>query len=80
MHINRHIDEETDSTRFDAGFTWTAYNKLDKIYAWLDEQIGKHPNILKNLEIATSYENRTVRGVLLSKKPVSMILKCIEII
>lgn len=68
------IDNEQPATRA-SDFGWTAYHNLDKIYEWLDEQLITYPNLLTNLTVGLSYQNRTIRAVRLSQKAVS-ILKC----
>lgn len=65
------IDNEQPKIRPRA-FGWTAYQTLDEIYSWLDEQLAAYPTLLTAFTIGQSFENRTIRGVKLSAKAVSI--------
>lgn len=66
----RLIDEEQPKI-IPREFGWTAYYRLGEIYAWIDEKIRQYPKLLTNYTVGTTYENRTIRAVKLSYKPVS---------
>lgn len=70
IHVNYNslIDNEQRANTRAQTFDWTSYNSYTEIYAWLDAQIAAYPNILTNIIIGNSYENRTIRAVKLSHK------------
>lgn len=70
-NVQHLIDNERNAMQ-SAEFGWTDYQTLDSIYAWLDVQLENFPTLLTSLEIGQSYEGRTIRGVKLSHKVVSI--------
>lgn len=54
-------------------FGWTDYHTLDEIYAWLDDLVTAHSNVLSNHVIGQSHEGRSIRVIKLSHKSVSNI-------
>lgn len=50
---------------------WDDYYRLDDIYAWLDKLVIAYPEVLKLETIGSSAENRPIKMITLSKKPVS---------
>lgn len=69
LYTNSLIDNEQPNVK-SARFDWTAYRTLSEIYNWLDEQLMAYPNVLTNLSVGKSYENRTIRAIRLSHKEV----------
>lgn len=63
-------------------FGWDKYHNLTVIYNWLDQLLEKYPEVLRNYNYGTSYENRTLRAVKVSFKQVfnySNCYKCLHI-
>lgn len=54
----------------DGSFDFGVYHKLAEIYAWLDEQLEIHSNVLTAHTVGYSFEGRTIRAVKLSHKKV----------
>lgn len=71
IHLNRLIDNEQPSDK-STQFSWSAYYNYDVIYEWLDQKLKENPQILTNVIVGRSFENRTIRGVKLSHKKVSI--------
>ncbi|XP_055599236.1 zinc carboxypeptidase-like [Uranotaenia lowii] len=51
-----------------AGVHWTDYNTLEEIYAWMDQLLEDHKDVLSPIVAGYSYENRPIRGVKVSYK------------
>lgn len=66
--ISFRLIDSDKSTFQQRAFDWTSYHTLDEIYAWLDNLLITHSNILTNIVIGQSFENRTIRAVKLSHK------------
>ncbi|XP_052866420.1 zinc carboxypeptidase-like [Anopheles cruzii] len=58
-------------------FDWSHYHHLDSINRWLDWHVSHHPQ-LKTIQLDLSYEQRPLRGVMLSKDPANtaVFLEC----
>lgn len=70
FHINfRFIDTE-QRRNYQPGYGWTHYYTVTEIYGWLDDLLEKYPNVLTDFTIGSSFENRTIRAIKLSHKPV----------
>lgn len=67
------IEKEQERSVYSDAFEWTRYHTLDEIYAWLDEQLEKHPDILTDYDVGLSHENRTIRAIRLSHNSVSIL-------
>ncbi|XP_055294901.1 zinc carboxypeptidase-like [Sitodiplosis mosellana] len=67
-NLQKLIDEEQPKLSSRTTFGWDKYYDLPAIYNWLDEILQEYPDILTNYDVGTSYENRTIRAVKLSKK------------
>ncbi len=67
--ISRLIDAETPAVE-PKSIDWTGYNNYTTIYAWLDELLEAHPNILTSQLIGSTYQGRPIRAVKLSHKAV----------
>lgn len=52
-------------------FSLTQYNNLSVIYEWLDNLLERRPNVVTNYVYGKSYENRPLRAIKVSHKPVS---------
>lgn len=65
----RLIDNEQPTIK-SATFGWTQYHNVDVIHRWLDEKLKEFPQILTNVVVGRSFENRTIRGVRLSHRRV----------
>lgn len=66
----RLIDEEQPKYATRGTFGWEKYYDLTDIYTWLDQLLEQYPEVLTNYNFGTSYENRTIRAIKLSKKKV----------
>lgn len=53
-------------------FSWTAYHNVDVIDEWLAEKVKQHPQALQHVIVGKSFENRTIHGVKLAHKKVSL--------
>lgn len=49
--------------------TWNVYHSLDEIYDWLDELVEHYPEIVTEVSMGMSVENRTVKGVRINYNP-----------
>ncbi|XP_055294989.1 zinc carboxypeptidase-like [Sitodiplosis mosellana] len=67
-NLQKLIDEEQPKISPRGTFGWDKYYDLPDIYNWLDELLQQYPDILTNYDVGTSYKNRTIRAVKLSKK------------
>lgn len=67
------IDAEQPKFSSDRSFGWEKYYDLNDIYKWLDQILEKYPNALTNFDYGTSYENRKLRAIKLSKVKVILI-------
>lgn len=67
--IHRFIDAE-QKRNYDGSYGWKRYYTIREIYEWLDDKLEEYPKVLTNLTVGTSYQNRTIRAVKLSNKPV----------
>lgn len=59
----------------DGEIDWDDYYDLEAVYAWMDKLVEKYPNILKISINGYSAENRPIKMITLSKKPVSFLIK-----
>ena len=46
-----------------ARFGWLQYQKLDKIYDWLDSLAKKYSNIVSIINLSSTFEKRKIKGV-----------------
>lgn len=68
--IFRLIDNENPEPIAGANLDWRSYATFDEIQAWLNVQVGQYPRLLTSINIGTSTENRPMRVIRLSAKPV----------
>lgn len=68
--IFRLIDNENPEPIAGANLDWRSYATFEEIQAWLNVQVGQYPALLTNINIGYSTENRPLRVVRLSAKPV----------
>lgn len=62
------IDNEQPNRSRRASFGWEDYYTLDEIYAWLDELVIQHSDVLSVETIGHSYEQRELKVIKLSYK------------
>lgn len=67
-NVQKLIDTENSKPR-STKFGWAGYYRLDEIYAWLEEIVNQHPDILTLVEGGQTYEGRKIMGVKLSYSP-----------
>lgn len=63
----RVVDEERPA-KSARNFGWTDYYSTNQIYAWLDELVGRYPNVLTKTVYGQSFEGRDLVAVKLSQK------------
>ncbi|XP_055599295.1 zinc carboxypeptidase-like [Uranotaenia lowii] len=51
-----------------SGMSWTAYHRLDVIFAWMDQLLATYPNVLTPISAGLSFEGRPLRGLKVSYK------------
>ena len=51
-------------------FGWRSYYNVSTIYAWLDDLVSEHSDILTNIVFGESYEKRPLRAIKLSQQEV----------
>lgn len=49
--------------------TWNEYHSLDEINAWLDELVENYPDVVTEVSMGVSVENRTVKGIKINYNP-----------
>ncbi|KXJ71765.1 hypothetical protein RP20_CCG019741 [Aedes albopictus] len=62
------IDNEQPNRSRRASFGWEDYHTLEEIYAWLDELVVQHGDVLSVETIGHSYEQRELKVIKLSYK------------
>ncbi|EAT39608.1 AAEL008599-PA, partial [Aedes aegypti] len=62
------IDNEQPKRARRTSFGWEDYHTLDEIYAWLDELVIQHDDVLSVEAIGRSYEQRELKVIKLSYK------------
>lgn len=62
------VDNEQPVRSARAGFDWTTYHTLEEMYTWFDELVAQHGSFLTIESYGTSYENREMKAIKLSKK------------
>lgn len=68
--IFRLIDNENPEPIAGANLDWRSYATYDEIQAWLNVKLGQYPALLTSTNIGYSVENRLLRVIKLSAKPV----------
>ncbi|RVE53889.1 hypothetical protein evm_001551 [Chilo suppressalis] len=71
-NVQEHIDKETVTDYSRDGrnsMNWYEYQTLDGIYAWLDDLISNHSNVVTAITAGHSYEGRPIRGLKISHGP-----------
>lgn len=66
------IDEQQPAVAPRESFGWKKYYDLEEIYNFLDQLIEQYSKILTNIDYGKSYENRTLRAIKVSHKPVNL--------
>ncbi|CAH2094783.1 unnamed protein product [Euphydryas editha] len=74
--VQRAIDEQLEpATRSAQGnhsflsMNWNQYYSLEEIYDWLDRVQQTYPNVVTIVNMGSSVENRTIKGVRINYKP-----------
>ncbi|XP_026333349.1 zinc carboxypeptidase-like [Hyposmocoma kahamanoa] len=49
--------------------TWNEYHNLDEINAWLDELVENYPDIVTEVSMGVSVENRDIKGIKINYNP-----------
>ncbi|XP_055308598.1 zinc carboxypeptidase-like [Sitodiplosis mosellana] len=65
-NIQSVIEKQLQAGSKNLHFGWKNYYNVSTIYAWLDDLLQKHPNILTNYNFGTSYEGRPLRAIKVS--------------
>lgn len=69
--VNTRLIDSEQKRSYQKGYGWERYYTISEIYRWLDDKLAEYPEILTDLTVGTSFENRTIRAVRLSQKQVS---------
>lgn len=59
-------------TRFSQSYlslSWSVYNDLSSIYAWLDELERNHPGIVTTVTMGRSVQGESIRGIVINYNP-----------
>lgn len=54
-------------------FSWTKYNDLTVFYKWIDKLVKRYPKVVTDYVYGKSYENRPLRAVKVSHRPVCLL-------